>query len=193
MMFLGGISCQLVPDIEEFDQYGRMLSYVYFNDLLINAEMARRGTALTRSYPPNTTLQPHLTAAREYAEAGRLGLWGACTSDGDPNVVILSIQADAPGRDNENLNGEFIIIKNQTDSDIDLSSWTIRDESSVHRYVFDINSVIATGDFIVVHTGCGANAYDKHYWCNSSPVWDNSGDTAFLVDAAGNIHDRFGY
>lgn len=183
----------LVPDVETFDQFGRMLSYVYLDGVLINAEMARQGAALTRGYSPNTTLQDHLSSAQDQAEREGVGLWGACVGDGDPDVLILSVQADAPGRDNENLNGEFIIVENQSTTSIEMSGWTIRDESSVHRFVFPSGASIDPGAFFVVLTGCGTSSSDEFYWCNSSPVWDNSGDTAFLLDLDGNIHHRFSY
>ena len=183
----------LVPDVEPFDQYGRMLSYVYLDGLLINAEMARQGAALTRGYSPNTTLQDHLSSAQDLAEHEGVGLWGVCVGDADPEVLILSVQADAPGRDDENLNGEFVIVENQSTAPVDLSGWTLRDESSVHRFVFPNGAVVDPDGFFVVLTGCGTNTTDEFYWCNPSPVWDNSGDTAFLLDLDGNIHHRFGY
>lgn len=183
----------LVPDVESFDQYGRILSYVYLDGVLINAEMARQGAALTRGYSPNTTLQDHLSSAQDQAEEEGVGLWGSCVGDADPEVLILSVQADAPGRDDENLNGEFVIVENQSARSIDMSGWIIRDESSVHRFIFPNGATIDPGAFFVVLTGCGTNSDDEFYWCNSSPVWDNSGDTAFLLDLVGDIHHRFSY
>lgn len=183
----------LVADVEEFDQYGRMLSYVYLGDILINAEMARQGAAITRPYEPNTTLQGTLSNAQEQAEERRSGMWGACAGDENPEMLIISVQADAPGRDDENLNGEFIIIENQTETSIDLTGWIIRDESSIHRFTFPDDTQVPSGAFVVVLTGCGEDRSDEFYWCNSSPVWDNSGDTAFLLDDNGDIHHRFAY
>ena len=190
---LDGQEVLLVTDVEDFDQYGRLLSYVYLGDVLINAEMARLGAAITRPYSPNTTLQGFLADAQAAAEDQETGMWGACAGDDDPEVLILSVQADAPGRDDENLNGEFIILENQTSSAIDMSGWILRDESSTHRFTFPDGSQIADGAFIVVLTGCGTTTDDEFYWCNTSPVWDNAGDTAFLLDHDGNIHHRFGY
>jgi len=46
---------------------------------------------------------------------------------------------------------------------------------------------------IRVYTGCGTNTDTSLYWCSQGAVWNNSGDTAFLLDPSGNIHDRYGY
>jgi hypothetical protein len=44
-----------------------------------------------------------------------------------------------------------------------------------------------------VHTGCGTDTTAGLYWCSGGAIWNNSGDTAFLLDPNGNIHDRYGY
>ena len=47
---------------------------------------------------------------------------------------------------------------------------------------------LAPGASVAVHTGCGRPTATDLYWCNEgSAVWNNSGDTAFLLDPAGNI------
>jgi hypothetical protein len=44
------------------------------------------------------------------------------------------------------------------------------------------------GATVRVFTGCGSDSAASLYWCNTgSAVWNNSGDTAFLLDPAGNV------
>lgn len=72
---------RLVMDVEERDRYGRLLAYVYVDDLFVNAELVRRGLAQVATYPPNVRHQDLFVALqREAREAGR-GLWaeGAAT------------------------------------------------------------------------------------------------------------------
>lgn len=183
----------VVPDVDETDQYGRLLAYLYIDGLLVNAELVRRGAALARPYEPNTTLQDHLEAAEDAAQAAGVGMWSpTCTSDQAEDIVIATVNADAPGRDDENLNGEWITIANRSATSVDMDGWTVRDESSVHRYTFGTFE-LAPGAEVTVRTGCGDDTADILYWCEPTPVWDNRGDTAFLIDATGATIATFEY
>ena len=47
---------------------------------------------------------------------------------------------------------------------------------------------------MTVHTGCGADTGTDLFWCNEgSAVWNNDGDTAFLLDPRGNVVDTRTY
>jgi len=75
-----GQEVRLVGDAEARDRYGRMLAYVYRqpDGLFVNAELARRGFAVTLTIPPNVRFADRFRAlARQAREAGR-GLWSAC-------------------------------------------------------------------------------------------------------------------
>ncbi len=185
----------VATDVETFDRYGRILGYVWYGDTFINAELVRKGAALARAFEPNTTLQEHLDAAEQSAQTSQLGMWSpsACGPTGDYDIVITEVNADAAGRDDENRNGEWIVIDNRGPTDIDLSAWTIKDESSVHRYVFEQGVIMRSGASFVIYTGCGNDQPPEFYWCDDTPVWDNAGDTAFILDANGSIVDQFGY
>ncbi|MCP5094660.1 MAG: thermonuclease family protein [Chloroflexi bacterium] len=47
---------RLVQDISDVDRYGRLLRYVYVNDILVNAELVAGGWADAKEYPPDTRL-----------------------------------------------------------------------------------------------------------------------------------------
>jgi hypothetical protein len=52
----------------------------------------------------------------------------------------------------------------------------------------------AGGGRVRVASGCGTDRADHLHWCMSnSAVWNNSGDTAFLLDPNGNIFDTYRY
>lgn len=182
-------------DVDVYDKYGRILGYVWADDLFVNAELVVRGAALARAYEPNTTLQPFLDEAERIAQVAAVGMWSAttCGSTEQFELTISAINADAAGRDSENLNGEWITITSSSATQIELTGWTIKDESSVHRYSFGDGVGVAPGESLVVFTGCGQDQPAEFYWCNGTPVWDNSGDTGFLVDPNGTIVDRYGY
>jgi hypothetical protein len=46
------------------------------------------------------------------------------------------VEADAPGNDNDNLNGEWVETANQGPSETELAGWVLKYESASHRYHF---------------------------------------------------------
>ncbi|NIM05287.1 MAG: hypothetical protein GTN65_06650, partial [Armatimonadetes bacterium] len=52
-----GKEVRLERDVSETDRYGRLLRYVYVDDVLVNAELVKKGLAEVRSYPPDTRYQ----------------------------------------------------------------------------------------------------------------------------------------
>ncbi|MDD5590516.1 MAG: thermonuclease family protein [Dehalococcoidales bacterium] len=71
-----GKTVALEKDVSETDKYGRLLRYVYVNDLFVNGEMVRLGYAQAITYPPDVKHQDMLIECqREAREEGR-GLWG---------------------------------------------------------------------------------------------------------------------
>jgi micrococcal nuclease len=75
---VGGREVSLVFDDERRDQYGRLLAYVYVDDLFVNAEIVRRGYARTLTIEPNTDHAARLSRLKQEAGNAGRGLWGAC-------------------------------------------------------------------------------------------------------------------
>ncbi|NNC42518.1 MAG: hypothetical protein HKO03_04675 [Acidimicrobiia bacterium] len=176
----------------EYDQFGRLLAYVFADDVLVNAELVESGLALAQSNDHPRVAEFKDLEEKAY-EAGS-GLWNpeACPPAADAKVVISELKADAPGPDNENPNGEFVVVKNRGDSTVDLSGWTIRDESSRHRYTFGAFS-LAAGEHVTVYSGSGEDTDRDLYWAAGDPVWSNGGDTAYLLDPSGNYRFRLAH
>jgi micrococcal nuclease len=64
--------------VEERDQYGRALAYLYLDDgRLLNLLLVRRGYARVLTVPPNVELAQRLRGAAQRARAAGRGLWGA--------------------------------------------------------------------------------------------------------------------
>jgi len=73
--FVEGKKIRLEQDVSDTDKYGRLLRYVYVDDLFVNAELVRQGLAEAKAYPPDTKYQDLLTQLeREARQAGR-GIW----------------------------------------------------------------------------------------------------------------------
>ncbi len=73
-----GAYVRLERDISETDRFGRLLRYVFVDDMMINYEMVERGYAKARAYPPDTKHARLLEEAQLRATIGNRGLWAAC-------------------------------------------------------------------------------------------------------------------
>lgn len=181
----------LTWDVSARDGLGRLLRYVWVGGMSVNEELVRRGAAISRRYPPDTSLAERFESAQADAEANSLGLWApdACGSSADASIDIVEIAFDAPGNDNENLNGEWITVFNNGDSSVEMTGWGIHDESATNRYTFPPGFTLAAGATVSVFSGCGEDSDDALYWCSQgSGVWNNDGDTVFITDPLGNRH-----
>ncbi len=69
-------------DRETRDRYGRLLGYVYVDDVMVNAVLVRRGLARTLPIAPNTAHAAMFATLERAARQARIGLWGS--SEGGP-------------------------------------------------------------------------------------------------------------
>lgn len=74
-----GKEVRLEKDVSETDRYGRLLRYVYLDDIFVNEYLVKEGYAVSSSYPPNVKYQEKLDEAERFARENGNGLWGeAC-------------------------------------------------------------------------------------------------------------------
>jgi endonuclease YncB( thermonuclease family) len=181
----------LVADRSDVDQYGRALRYVETADGVdVGAELVAGGFAIARRYPPDDARADAYAALQRDAQREGRGLWApdACGSgDLDGAEIVIDVNADAPGDDGLNLNGEWVRFTNAGAEAIDLDGWEVADESASHRYTLS-DLRLEPGADVTLFSGCGPDDEVARYWCVSgSAVWNNSGDTVFLRDGSGNI------
>jgi len=72
---VGGETVRLEKDISETDRYGRLLRYVYVDDIFVNAELVRQGLAWAKTYEPDIKYQGILDQAEAEASQARAGIW----------------------------------------------------------------------------------------------------------------------
>lgn len=65
----------LERDVEDRDEYGRLLRYVWRDGIMVNAELVRLGYAYSYSLPPNVKYQELFLQLEKEAREQRLGLW----------------------------------------------------------------------------------------------------------------------
>jgi len=65
----------LETGVDERDDYGRLLAYVWSDGVFVNVQMVRDGYARAREYPPNLAHQDELWQASDQAKKAGLGIW----------------------------------------------------------------------------------------------------------------------
>ncbi len=139
----------------------------------------------------------------EQASATGAGLWnptycGLGPSDASPLRVI--VDPDAPGADEDNLNGEWMRVRNlDTVNEVHLGGWWLRD-SAVNRYVFPDWVTLPPGDSLTVYVGKGTDTWTEFFWKRKSPAFENAnggeramGDGAYLFDPQGDLRASMTY
>jgi micrococcal nuclease len=192
-----GRAVSLEFDVQTQDRYGRLLAYVWAGDVLVNKEIVKNGYAVSETIEPNVKYQDLIVKAQAEAREACRGLWsGLCSKRAESSCVkIVNINADAPGNDNNNKNGEWIEIKNTCDTAISMQGWLLKDSSASNKYQFG-SFTLEGAKSVILYSGCGADSQDKLYWhCpeGNYAIWNNNGDYAFLYDAGGNLAAEYQY
>lgn len=73
---VAGREVTLVRDVSETDRYGRLLRYVYVDEVMVNAQLVADGWVEANSYPPDVTYDDVLAEAGAEAREGGRGCWG---------------------------------------------------------------------------------------------------------------------
>jgi len=71
-----GEKIKLEFDEEKYDVYGRILAYVYVNDLLVNEELLKEGLATVLIIEPNQKYSEIIFNATDQAKNSKKGIWG---------------------------------------------------------------------------------------------------------------------
>lgn len=183
----------LERDVSDRDRYGRLLRSIRnVSGQDVAGVLLDGGHVIARSYPPDTSRDAEYRDRQEAARSAGLGLWAAdaCGAVGSilmADAIGITIQADPPGDDTLVPNDEWVAFTNLGASDLDLTEWQVRDESASHRYRFG-RTVLAPGEHVTLRTGCGTDTAADRHWCvTGSAVWNNRGDTVFLLDPVGTV------
>jgi len=84
-----GKEIKLKKDISDKDKYGRLLRYVWVDDIFVNEYLIKEGYALSAKYSPDTKYTEQFDNFEEQAEENNLGLWSSCQING----IICSLNA----------------------------------------------------------------------------------------------------
>jgi micrococcal nuclease len=173
-----GEEIRLEFDSVQEDEFGRTLAYVFVGDIFVNLEMIRAGWALFYDDPDNNRFDELLSKTLSAAKKNHVGMW----QESLYKIAISEVMADPPGEDEKNLNKEWVLLQNTGKEPIPMKGFILKDQSN-HRYVFPEFTLKINGE-VKIHTGTGKNTSETLYWGSDEPIWNNSGDTAFLYDQA---------
>ena len=88
---------------------------------------------------------------------------------------------------------DSVTLLNQANSARNLHGWTIHDEGRENEYQF-FNYFIDHAKTTVILSGADAaqeaNTRGEDIWPGGTNVWDDAGDTAYLLNPAGEIVDQ---
>jgi micrococcal nuclease len=107
-------------------------------------------------------------------------------ADGGTALRIAEIHAEAAGDESENLDDEYVTLRNAGNEALDLSGWTVSD-AAAHTYTFPEGAEIAPNGTLTLHTGSGEDGDGHYYWGRGSAVWNNGGDTVTVRNANGSV------
>lgn len=182
-----GKQVKLEKDVTDKDMYGRYLRYVYLPDIFVNLEMIKSGFANAYTYPPDVKYTDKFIDAERNARTNGAGLWQKSPSE----VVEVVLNYDSQGKDTENLNGEWVKIKNTGLKSLNLKNWTLKD-SGTNIYKFG-NCLLEPGETVFLYSGPGTDSGGRLYWNSSQPIWNNEHDTLYIRDNNGLLVYLFNY
>lgn len=172
------------------DRFDRTLAFVSIAETQINAELVALGHAIALTPEQGDRPGEDLLTLEEQARETDLGLWadGVCGASGPiPEVRITAVDPNPEGPDEQELAKELVVISNETDMEVEIGNWVLRDESSLHRHRFPPGTRLPAGASLTVTTA------SPHWDPGGGPVWNNDGDLVLLMDESGRVVDAVRY
>ncbi len=105
------------------------------------------------------------------------------------SLAIVDARFDAPENNHNNLNGEWIKIKNKGTETKNLREYKLTDADG-HVYFFP-NTSLAKEESLFVYSGVGENNETALYWGSEVTIWNNGGDTAYLYNSTDSLIDSY--
>lgn len=173
----------LTFEADEIDRFGRQLGEIYVADEPVGALQVDAGWALALWFADDQDLADRMQAA---AAAG-LGMWGdTCGRPEVDHLEFVDHQFNPPGDDREQVADEWIELRNTGAAVVDLSDWTLKDETSSNRFLLD-GLVIDADQTVRIRVGRGPSDAHDYFLGRDNPIWSNGGDTALLLDPEGLV------
>ncbi|GAA3340628.1 hypothetical protein GCM10020358_28940 [Amorphoplanes nipponensis] len=162
----------------------------------VGLDLMRHGLTLWQPFGAEWAWNAQYRVATAQAARDGLNLFDTDACGAGPAAatpVTLTVNYDAPGADEQNLNGEWVRVDNPSDAALPVAGWWVRD-SALRRYTFPAGTVVPPRGAVYVHAGSGTPTATHLYWGQPGPVFDNPsfdqqahGDGAYLFDPQGDL------
>ncbi|MDI6726556.1 MAG: thermonuclease family protein [Smithellaceae bacterium] len=176
---------RLEYDQEREDAYGRLLAYAHTGRYMLNEQLVQEGLAHVMTIGANRKHERRLLAAQGEAKKKRRALWSVWTRA--KTLKITSVQPYHPSR-----SAAYIRVACLADKSLQLAGHVLLNEAG-NRFVFP-QFVLAPGRSVIVSASSEGGVVSQGIlpWPGIKG-FNEQGDTAFLLDAAGNLIDQFHY
>ncbi len=159
------------------DKYGRVLAYVFLDNVNINSLLVKKGLA-----------NPYYPLGKDLYYTEVYFAWIKCL-ESNQNLCQRSIAecSKCIKLYSVNLKEQEIVFYNQCQTDCNITGWIVRDEGR-NKFIFP-EYVLKKNSELVLKVGNFSNSLDNKnifYWNRNSRVWSKS-DSVFLRDSAGNL------
>ena len=186
----------LEKDVNDRDQYNRLLRHVYVDGVFVNLQLIKEGYASVYVVPPNKKHEAEFRSAWSDCLKNKANLCTPSNEYCDNRCIgVAFLKSNAEGDDCSNLNGEYVVFKNSCSYTCELTGWTAKDDAN-HIYTFP-NFALGEEESVTLYTGDGINTETKLYWKSSgkacNAIWNNNVDTLYLRDAKGNLVLNYSY
>jgi micrococcal nuclease len=160
---------------EKYDQYKRLLAYIYLDSENINLELVREGFA-NYYFPSGKDIYYN-----EFEKA-----WEECINN---NINLCEKSENKCAECIElkefDYKKEVVIFHNKCGFDCELTEWTIKDEGR-KNFIFP-EFVLKSDKDVSILIGDEENNDNTLYWTGEEYVWTKTGDTLFLRDDKGKL------
>ncbi len=164
------------------DKYGRRLRHVFIEGIFVNEEIIRSGLANIYMLSTSGKYSARLKSAERYAIENNMGLW--MTGTGHKNCIsIADFNWNSEGNDNENLYDEYVSFRNNCNSVMNMTGWTLKN-SGTKIFKFG-RFFLKQNNSVKIRSGCGNNTENELFWCSKKPVWNNDAGFIYLRDSEG--------
>jgi endonuclease YncB( thermonuclease family) len=191
----------LERDVSEEDRFGRLLRYVYVDDVMVNEELIRRGLAALIVIPPDVHFADRFRRLEDEARRANLGMWQEEDRSAVPSPTAMPSRASPSPRVAASTTveittifydglvptvegDEYAEITNVGESAMNLAGWVLSAGDPDQVFTFP-DYLLAPGERCRVYTN------ELHAeWCGWSfeseqAVWSNGGECGTLFNPAG--------
>ncbi len=185
-----GHDIRLEFDQERTDGYGRVLAYVYAGNEMVNASLVQEGLAHAFFIGPNRKYHALLLRLQGEAQQRKIGMWSGRGRVRD--LKITNAHPSDPTKDDQY--PSYVRIANLSNATMRLAGYVLSNEAGQRCRFPDVS--IEPGYTVIASSDSGPDGVGSRgqlvVHC-AGLVWDQSEDTAFLIDPAGNLVDTFHY